>query len=45
MKVEMYCPNGHEPVVDEEKSNENWVVYKSLCPDCGERLLVRTVED
>lgn len=35
----MQCPNFHEPVIDEEKSNENWKVYISPCPECGEELV------
>lgn len=45
MKVPvMKCPNGHEPMVDEEKSNENWKVYADPCPECGEKLEL-TIEE
>lgn len=37
-RIMMECPNGHEPVLDEEKSNDNWVVYLGPCPECSEKL-------
>jgi hypothetical protein len=39
-KVAMICPNGDDPVPDEELSNENWKVFKNPCPRCGSNLEV-----
>lgn len=39
-KIVMKCPNDHKPMLDKEKSNENWQVFESPCPECGEKLLV-----
>jgi len=38
VKIIFKCPNGHEPVIDTEKSNENWTVYVDPCPECGKKL-------
>lgn len=42
-KAAMVCPNNHEPILDEEKSNENWAVYKDPCPTCGEKLEIKII--
>ena len=41
MKIVMICPNKHTPVLDEEKSNSNWAVYKDPCPECGAKLEIK----
>ncbi len=40
----MICPNDHEPVLDEEKSNGNWQVFINPCPECKEQLEIKTDE-
>ena len=40
-KITMICPDGHKPVVDEEKSNENWQVFIDPCPECGKKLEIK----
>jgi len=32
--LKMVCPNGHEPVKNKEKSNDNWLVLVDPCPEC-----------
>lgn len=39
-KITMVCPNGHEPVLDKEMSNDNWQVFVDPCPECGEKLKI-----
>jgi len=37
-KIEMKCEKcGKSPEIDEEKSNENWTVYKMDC-ECGGKI-------
>lgn len=38
MKMEFLCPNGHQPILNKDKSNENWEVRIDPCPECGEQL-------
>jgi len=33
--IKFACPDGHGSTINEEKSNDNWIVYKPNCAKCN----------
>lgn len=39
-KIKMVCPKDEaHDIIDHDKSNENWIVYKNECPVCKSKAI------